>query len=542
MKRQKYKIISIFLLLSAIAMMLSGCSEDNGSGYTFKMNLAGNPQNLDPQLAVDMPSKIVISNMMSGLVRISDTGAIEPDAAESYSISEDELTYTFEIKNNIYWESENGYKAKLTADDFVFAFQRIFDNEALFSPYVDDFLCIKNSTEVSQGILDKSELGVKALSDYTLQIELEYPYCNFLELLTSTSAMPCNRRFFESTKGRYGLSADTTVSNGGFYLKEWNYDAYWDNNYIIMRRNKSNSGADYVYPYSLNFFITKNSDSDADDFSSGAVDCFITDNYDKKIFKSSGYNSYSSKSYGLLFNVKSQYFKNQNLRYALASSFSREAFSGIESEACAAAYGIIPSSITVMGRSYRDIVPDRVLSIYDKDNAFTIWNDELAAMNTVSVDGIKITVPESFTETDYLNIVTEQWQQNLEFFCGVEVVSQNEYELKISEGTFDILFVEIGTTGGGAIDYMNYFTGEGAEITGYMDYRAMSYEQSIKKAGSLSEATRLYNEAESNILNSAVYIPLLYGNEYFVCGEDMRDIVYSPMSRTVYFRYAKNFD
>ena len=87
--------------------MFSGCEEDDGSGHTFKMNLASNPENLDPQMATDLSSRIVISNMMDGLVKINESGAIEADAAESYSISSDGLVYTFNLKKNIMWEAMN---------------------------------------------------------------------------------------------------------------------------------------------------------------------------------------------------------------------------------------------------------------------------------------------------------------------------------------------------------------------------------------------------------------------------------------------------
>ena len=337
-------IFSIALSILLICTFFTGCEEDDGSGYTFRANLALNPQNLDPQLASDKSSKTVIVNMMEGLVKIDENGAIVPAAAEYYEISEDELTYTFYLKDNIYWENAEGYKSKMTADDFVFAFYRIFDPNALYSPYIDDFVCIKNSKAVVKGELDKSKLGVKATSDYTLQIELEYPYYKFLELLTSTAAMPCNEEFFESTKGRYGLSAETTISNGAFYLKEWNYDPYWDNNYIIMRRNKSNSESDYVYPYSLNFFITGDSETDAADFSGDDIDCFKLENYDKKLVNSNA-KQYFTKSYGLIFNIKSEYFKNSDLRKALAASFSREVYADVLGNGLKSAYGIVPNSI-----------------------------------------------------------------------------------------------------------------------------------------------------------------------------------------------------
>jgi oligopeptide transport system substrate-binding protein len=429
----------------------------------------------------------------------------------------------------------------MTADDFVFAFQRIFDSEALFSPYVDDFSCIKNADAVSKGLLDKSELGVYALSDYTLQIELEYPYYNFLESLTSTAAMPCNKEFFESTKGRYGLSAETTASNGAFYMKEWNYDPYWDNNYIIMRRNTYNSEQDYVYPYSLNFFIV-DSEQNESDYSAANIDCIVTDSYNAKLFKESNYNEYSLKSFGLVFNTKSAYFSNQNLRYALASAFYLSDDIFADNSSYTAAYGIVPDDVTVMGRKYREMISDEAMIMYDKDNAFTVWRDTLASQDLVSVDGIKITVPESFTESELLSSVTEQWQQNLDFYCGVEVVSQNEYDMKVEDGSFDIILVEIDPLTSSPDSYFEFFTNDNDEFGQYLNYSASGYLERLKRVESLSEAVDFYTAVESHIIESAVYIPLFYGKKYFVYSADAEDIYFDPSTEEIDFRYAKMFD
>lgn len=537
------KIFTVLLAVIMICTMLAACEEDDGSGYTFRANLASNPQNLDPQLAEDKESKAVIANMMSGLVKKNADGAIVPDAAESYTISDDGLTYTFELKKNITWESVSGFKANMKADDFVFAFRRIFDSDALYSPYVDDFSCIKNALAAARGEKDKSQLGVKATSDHTLQIELEYPYFGFLELLTTTAAMPCNEMFFQSTKGRYGLAAETTASNGAFYLKEWNFDPYWDNNYIIMRRNKSNSANDMVYPYSINYFITGDPSRDAESYNKGDIDCFVLENYDKKLLNSGNYRQYNTKSYGLIFNTSSKYFGGKNLRTALAASFSRDIYSGALENGLTAAYGVVPDSVTVMGKSYRNLIPDASMDMYNVNMAKNLWRNGLAAQDIVSVDGIKITVPESFAGADYLKYITEQWQQNLDFYCGIEVVSQNEYDMKIADGTYEILLAEIAPDTGEPSAFFDYFCDENNSITnGTLKGTVYGYLYGLGKAESLSKAITLYTNAEKSIVDSAVYIPLFYGSEYFVYDVKAEYLTYRPFSRQVEFRDAKYFD
>ena len=257
-------IAFIFLVIFVLTVM-SSCKEDDGSGYIFKMNIENNPRNLDPQMAEDRESVMIITNMMEGRVKELPGGAIVPAAAESFEMSEDGLSYTFYLRRDREWTSQADFSKPVTADDFVFAFRRIFD-PATNSPYSDDYMCIWNSSEVLNGNKDPELLGVRAVDEYTVKFTLEYPYYDFLSLLTKTAAMPCCREFFELSKGRYGMAADAAASNGAFYLKEWNFDPYWDNNYIIMRRNASYSASSRVYPYGLNFFITGDSSNDKADF------------------------------------------------------------------------------------------------------------------------------------------------------------------------------------------------------------------------------------------------------------------------------------
>ncbi len=538
-KRKFWNILITAVMILNVLAIFTGCEEDDGSGHTFKYNLSSNPQNLDPQLASDESSIMVIENIMSGLVKKGADGSIQPDAAKSYTISDDDLVYTFELKDDIYWESAADFTEKLTANDFVFAFQRIYDSEALFSPYIDDFLCIKNAEAVSKGSLSKEKLGVTATSDKTLQIELEYPCFDLLEKLTLTGAKPCSKAFFEFTKGRYGLSAETTASNGAFYLKEWNYDPYWDNNYMILRRNKSNSENYFTYPYSLNFFIKKGTDSNMSDFLAGDIDCTVVSNYDKKIFEKKRYESYATKTYGLIFNTNSKYLASKSIRESLSLSFVR-----VESQNpdYVSGCGIIPLGVSVAGRKYRELVSDESFNLYDKGKALSLWNNELKANNLVSIDGLKITVPECFGETALISSVTEQWQQNLEFYCGVEVVSENEYQLKLSNGNYDIALVEIQSESGTAGGFLDRFSSNNDLITPNTRYAVAGAAAQISKAENLGKATELYTNAEQIIIDSYEFIPICYGNEYFIFPDNVTDLNYDPITHSVDFGEAKYFE
>lgn len=528
----------IFLLIFLVTLMPS-CKEDDGSGHIFKMNIENNPKNLDPQLAEDKESLIIIENMLEGLVRVLPKGGIVPAAAESFDMSEDGLTYTFYLKRGREWESLADFSEPVTAADFVYAFRRLFD-PAIGSPYGKDYVCIKNGGAVLNGTESLEKLGVKALDDYTVEFTLEYPYYDFLSLLAKSPAMPCCEKFFVFSKGRYGMAADAVASNGAFYLREWNFDPYWDNNYLIMRRNISYSEQNYVYPYSLNFFITGDSSADKSVFSAGDTDCCIADRYDEKLFEETVSYSGDSKTAGLVFNPNSQYFGGRPLREALAKSVNREEYARNLPQGLTAAYGVIPSGITVQGKSYRELVPDRTLSVYSADFA-ELWENALSSMRTDSVDNVKITVPDSFSGVDTVYEITDYWRANLLFDCGVEVVSETEYNEKVENGDYEILLTELTAGQDSAYEFLGNLVSRDffkkSEVP-----ELLAILNSSKTAVSISEGTERFRTAESRVIDNYLFIPICYESRYLVCGKDAADIAYYPFDDTVWFGEAKYFD
>ena len=153
-------------------------------------------ESLDPQQATDGTSFEVIADYTDGLMQMDADGQAVPAIAESYDLSDDGLTYTFHIRSDAKWS--NG--TPVTAADFVFAWQRAVD-PAVASEYaymLSDIGQIKNAAEIIAGDMDKSELGVTAVDDTTLQVELNVPVSYFLSLMYFPTFYPVNEEFFNS--------------------------------------------------------------------------------------------------------------------------------------------------------------------------------------------------------------------------------------------------------------------------------------------------------------------------------------------------------
>ena len=213
-----FRLTAAFLTV-LLLLALTGCGSGSNSFTWFVDTI---PANLDPQVASTASDVIACENLYSGLVRKDPDGEIEPALCERWEQSADGRTYTFYLKDGLTYTAAKGTAAEyaITAEDFVFAFRRMFRADTN-SPYAVEFSALENSAEVLAGQMPESALGVSASGPLTLVFRLNSADENFLSKLTLPGAMPCDEEFFNSTRGTYGLTAKTTLSSGPFYLYNW---------------------------------------------------------------------------------------------------------------------------------------------------------------------------------------------------------------------------------------------------------------------------------------------------------------------------------
>ena len=133
------RIVSVLLICILLTVSLSGCFGKTKAGKTFSMPITDEPTSLDPQIADSNAERLVISNCYEGLVTVGADGTIHNGVAESYSVSDNGLVYTFKLRQDAHWALYSGHKTLLGenyketfdktvyAQDFVFALQRAVD-------------------------------------------------------------------------------------------------------------------------------------------------------------------------------------------------------------------------------------------------------------------------------------------------------------------------------------------------------------------------------------------------------------------------------
>ena len=530
-------IFACALLASATA-----CKKDDGSGAVFKYNISTNPQSLDPQTAADRCSDLLIGNIYLGLFALNADGSLGEGVAHDYTVSENGLKYKFYLNENIYWADGAGYESECTADDFVYGFQRLFKPETR-AARASEYFCIANSEAINSGVLtDYSQLGVKSNGKYELEITLTTANPRFLEMLADTPAMPCSEEYFIQSKGKYGLSAETTPSNGAFYVKSWAYDPYTvtDNNNMILRRNAKNADFLNTMPSGLNFFIVKESQF-VSDYNNSVTSCIaVTDEQAASVSSAGTVKEYRNITSGLIFNRKSALLRNTAFRQALAALVDRRQYAPVLAN-YGTAKAIVPEDVSLLDMKFREYAGMNICTKYSVDAAQTLYGTVESRLDKTLLVGARIIVPDEVS-ADVASYINQEWQRELGFYCTIEQLAENEYNSRLESGDFDIAVIDLTGEYNSPEAYLSAFLR--GSTANYGKYSSSDFESLMKSASTAADmqaSAELYKQAEQLLIDDAAFVPLYYKNEYFFTAKDCEDILYNPFTKTISFKDAKAF-
>ncbi len=191
---------------------------------------AAEPESLDPHKTSTTYEAHILRDMFLGLVTEDAKSEVIPGAAESWTVSDDGLVYTFKMRQGATWSDGS----PVTAEDFVYSFQRLQDPKTA-AEYASMMQKVKNAKEVNAGTVKPEELGVKAIDANTLEITLVAPTPYFLEVLTHQSTYPVNKAAIEKL-GAEWVKPGNLVSNGAYTLAEW-----IPNDHIKLNKNRNST-------------------------------------------------------------------------------------------------------------------------------------------------------------------------------------------------------------------------------------------------------------------------------------------------------------
>jgi oligopeptide transport system substrate-binding protein len=278
------------------------------------------PETLDIHKMIGVPEAHIAKDLFEGLVATAADGSLIPGAAESWTISDDGLTYTFKLRAGGVWS--NG--EPVTAEDFVYGIRRCLD-PATASEYAYLLYPIKNAEEFNGGtITDPAQVGVEAVDAQTVRFTLRGPTPYFLAVLIWGQASAAPKAVIEQY-GDQWTKPGNMVSNGAYMLAEW-----VPQDHVTLVKNPNFHDAANVMVDKVIFYPTEDIAAELQRYRAGELDTTYEVPSDQIAWIEANlpgefHNSAYLGVYYYAFNLTQPPFKdNLALRQALALAIDRE--------------------------------------------------------------------------------------------------------------------------------------------------------------------------------------------------------------------------
>jgi len=409
MRKSASKLVALVLCLTMI-LTFGTFASASVSDNVLRVQIETEVQSLDPQVATDGTSFEVIADFTDGLYQMDASGAAVPALAAETTISDDGLTYTFKIRDDAFWSNGD----PVTADDFVYGWQRACD-PAFASEYsymIYDIGLVKNSVAVNTGAMPVEELGVKALDEKTLQVELESPVSFFTSLMYFPTFYPVNRAFVESCGDNFATSPETVLSCGAFVLTS--YEPATTS--FTLVKNEDYYDAARVKLDGLSYQVIKDSQTALLSYQNGDLDVVTLSGDQVELVEDDPEFTVVNAGYLWYITVNAKdvtELANINFRKALAGAYDREAIcASIIKDGSSPAYFAVPEQLATGpdGLDFRATAP--VYTGFDKTSALEFYNAACAELGKNEF-ALTLLVEDNATAQNIAAFIQQEWMNTL---------------------------------------------------------------------------------------------------------------------------------
>ncbi len=500
--------------------LLTGCGGDEG---TYIAAVSGVPDTLDPQLADSEVERIVAVNLFEGLFRLNGDGTARPAACESYTVSEDGLTWSFTLREGLTYNDGDGQEGiaatPVKAADFVFALRRIF-TPGTDSPYRAAFAGIAGSADVAAGLQPASTLGVWTSDARTLSIRLAAPDDGLPIKLCSPGAMPCPQEFYQSTQGTYGLEPEALLANGAFRLSLWSSE-----NGVTLRRITPVEGMVNRVRLLVDVEETDPAQRLAQGITSGE---FITG-----MPADADTDTFCVQTQVLLFNCNDPQLAGADVRSGLAGVLHR-ALPVPEEEGVSTAAGLMPDSVMLGDASWRTLAGDLLHPALPEDPA-AVYRQGLAALGRTKLSGITVLVPDTESWRQLYSAVSLAWQKELSAFFSVQYLPEEEIAAAVAAGSYQLAFLTRSARQDDVAAELELYT----EPTGYRDAEFDALLTAAAVTASSGEKAALLAAAEARMLSAWPAVPITTAAGYYALAPSCTGVAASPFGPLLDFSEAE---
>ena len=593
------KIVSLALASAMVLGLLAACGGDttetstpaptesqavetptaNDGLFNLNINIASEPQTIDPALNSAVDGAIMTGHMFEGLYRWADSGELvdgvqdcnlaelvpgQADGEPEKVVNEDgTVTYTFKIRSDAKWSDGK----PVTAGDFVYSWQRLATPETA-ADYCYMIDMVKGYAEINGGIpetdadgkvvldedgnpvikeyADPTTLGVEAPDDSTFVVTLTYDCPYFLEVCAFPATFPVREDVVSADPDGWTHNVETYLSNGAYTLTQWDH-----NSQIVMAKNENYYDYGKLGPDTLTFKLMDDNNAMLTGFNSGELD-FIEDmpvdeipsllsSGDLRIVPYIG-------TYYVCYNVEKAPFDDWRVRKAFTLAIDAQYIvENVTQTGQVPASGFVPSGVAGKDGDFRTEGGDYWTPATDDEQyAKNVEEAKQLLADAGYPDGKGFpTVTYLYNTSDNHKKIGEALQQQWQTALGVEVKLENqewaafletrkngEYQIArngwIADYNDPISFLDMWLTGGGNND---------------AQYSNADYDAAINEAKSSADpAVRMaaMHRAEDIIMGQDWALgPIYFYTQKYMLNNDVKGMYYTPLGYFFFDRCTK---
>ena len=542
------------LSVMLIATLFGAVAVSADQGGDIYVMFGTNVMSLDTNLATDGDSFEIIADCIDGLTQMDAEGAAIPAIAESWDVSEDGCTYTFHLRDDAFWT--NG--EPVTANDFEFAWKLSMTANLEYNyMFSSDVGAVKNADAILAGEDDPDTLGVKAIDDKTLEVELEVPVSFFPSLMYFPTFYPINQAFYESCgDGEYGTSPSTFLCNGAFMLSDYVPGAAS----MTVVKNPDYYNADQVSLDSITYQVVGSSDQALTGFKSNNLDIAVVSGdqvaaveADPSLAESlnvtgAGYMWYLS--YSQTENPSSDgSLANTNLRLAISNSIDRESLvDNYVMDGSLATYTAVPPQFAASATTGEDFSADQGKFAeyigFDTEKATEYFE---AAKEELGTDTFQFTMIYGNNEGDEVAKVAQAIKEQVEgalpgVTIDLQAMTKAERLEKMQNDDYCIALTRWGPDYADSMTYLGMCITNNANNYGFWSNE--EYDQLIKDCTSGAYVSdydarweALY-DAETLVLQEAVICPLYTKANANLIASGLEGVEFHPVALNRVYKNA----
>lgn len=522
------------LLVSGLALtgLLISCNEKKTAAVdenAVHVQVGPSPETIDPALNSAVDGANMIIHAFEGLLKFDSDNSIIGGCADKWEQSEDGLTWTFHLRDNLKWSDGSD----LTAEDFVYSWKRVAD-PATAAPYGYDLLnMIKGYAEAAAGDVDK--LAVSAPDAKTFVVNLSSPCIYFDKIAAFAVLVPVQKAAIEKAGDAWATRPDSYVTDGPYYMTE-----FTDGAQIVFTKNPYYWDAEHITFDKIVWHLIEDANTSYTAYKQGEIQ-LIKDVPTEEIPSLAGNSEFYVEplmgTYYVTFNTKKAPFEDVRVREALSLAIDRAHVAGVIMQGTySPAKNFVGPGVSdaAAGSSFEAVTTEK----YGDHFATSNYDADLAKAKTLLAeagfpDGNGFPQIEYLTNDSGYHKAVAEYLQSAWDQLGIKMtVNIQEWKTVTADrrsGNFDVArngWVYDWDDPSNMINLLE--TNNGNNDGKYTSAKFDNLVDRARKAVNVEEHYDLLHQAEQVLLEDAAMAPVAYYNDFWLQKPELKNTWHSP--------------